>query len=89
MKHYLDVRWIRITEEGTKLIREEAGRHTDKKCDALWSRQDCAPATPQWMWFAGSVWDYREACNRQFAIQTWRTRARRILLWLVERLTDV
>jgi hypothetical protein len=69
-------RWIRLDDDGV----EEIARQ-------LQAASNTISHSPEWVWFAGKVWDYRESCQRTSIFQTWRSFARRGLLWAVEKLS--
>jgi hypothetical protein len=66
--------WVRLTKEGQKKLHAEYMQAGESK------------ASPEWIWFATEIVDYREGCARTSHWQTWRTRTVRLLLWLVEKL---
>ena len=67
-------RWVRLTADGQRKVHEEYLKAGDSQ------------ASPEWIWFATEIVDYREGCARTSHWQTWRTRTVRLLLWLVEKL---
>lgn len=72
-------RWVRLRPEGQRLLHEEYLKAADSK------------ASPEYIWFATEIVDYREGCSRTSRYQpwqSWRTRVVRLLMWLAERITD-
>ena len=67
-------RWVRLTDRGVEKVHEEYLR-AGQKC-----------ASPEWVWFAGEIVDYREWCSRSSRFPTCRDLVVKALLWLVEKL---
>lgn len=67
-------RWIRLTDEGIEILMKDLRRAQESQC------------SNEWEWFT-NVLDYREMCHRNSHWQTWKMKLKRVLLFLVEKLS--
>lgn len=67
-------RWIRLHDEDIAELLKQYDDAGEGNCSA------------QWAWLS-QRFDFQESCQRASMFQTWRSRCRRVLLWMADKLT--